>query len=367
MSNIDTIWTLEPHTGAKHLILEEYLKAWFPILSTWNKRIVYLDCFAGPGIYSKGEDGSPVIAIRVAKDHTLANNFDELTFVFIEKDPLRVNTLKQVLKEKFPDLPSAKWKYAVHQGEFDPSINSELDAIEKQGLKLAPTFAFIDPFGYSEFPMKTIKRLLSHDKCEVLITFMIDFINRFTDDAHANALDKLFETKDWRQVRNIVDDPRSRQQFFLKLYEQQLKNVAGAKYTRTFEMVRSDGHTVYYLVFATKAWQGIKVIKDAMFKVDARNTFRFSDREDPNQTYLTKFTETDFWIPDVAGKIHDEFKGKKVNVQDIEIFVITKTLYRFKKKAILEYLEKNKIIKVEGRKVSGYNYPERCMIEFSKD
>jgi hypothetical protein len=34
----DTIWKLEPHTGAKHRILGRYLDAWFPILGKFNRK-----------------------------------------------------------------------------------------------------------------------------------------------------------------------------------------------------------------------------------------------------------------------------------------------------------------------------------------
>ena len=59
----DAVWPIEPHTKAKHQILEEYLKAWYPILSSWQGRVLYLDGFAGPGTYSGGEDGSPRLHI----------------------------------------------------------------------------------------------------------------------------------------------------------------------------------------------------------------------------------------------------------------------------------------------------------------
>ena len=46
------VWELEPHTRVKHIILQKYLEAWFPILSRYNGRVVYYDGFAGPGEYS---------------------------------------------------------------------------------------------------------------------------------------------------------------------------------------------------------------------------------------------------------------------------------------------------------------------------
>ncbi|MCH7724211.1 MAG: three-Cys-motif partner protein TcmP [Bacteroidetes bacterium] len=71
----ETIWDLESHTEAKNKILEGYLKAWFPIISRYNNVINYIDGFAGPGIYSKGEEGSPVIAINIALTHELRSKF----------------------------------------------------------------------------------------------------------------------------------------------------------------------------------------------------------------------------------------------------------------------------------------------------
>ena len=45
----ETLWELDPHTKAKHEILGRTLRAWFPILGNYNRRIVYIDGFSGPG------------------------------------------------------------------------------------------------------------------------------------------------------------------------------------------------------------------------------------------------------------------------------------------------------------------------------
>ena len=50
-----TVWPIEPQTEAKHEILRKYLAAWFPIMSSWQERIIFIDGFAGPGVYEGGE------------------------------------------------------------------------------------------------------------------------------------------------------------------------------------------------------------------------------------------------------------------------------------------------------------------------
>jgi hypothetical protein len=46
---IDTLWEIEPHMLTKYEILRRYLESWYPILATYNGRIIYLDGFCGPG------------------------------------------------------------------------------------------------------------------------------------------------------------------------------------------------------------------------------------------------------------------------------------------------------------------------------
>lgn len=44
-----TLWQRDEQTEGKHIVLRSYLDGWFPILSRWNKRLLFVDGFAGPG------------------------------------------------------------------------------------------------------------------------------------------------------------------------------------------------------------------------------------------------------------------------------------------------------------------------------
>jgi three-Cys-motif partner protein len=67
----DGKWDCPPHTKAKHEMLAKYLDAWYPIIASWNGRLVFLDGFAGRGRYTDGSEGSPLIALRRLIDHRL--------------------------------------------------------------------------------------------------------------------------------------------------------------------------------------------------------------------------------------------------------------------------------------------------------
>lgn len=355
---------MDPHTKAKHEILEYYLKAWFPILATTSGRIIYLDGFAGPGIYKDGEEGSPLIALRTATDHIHQPIFKaEIGFVFIERDPQRVSLLRAVLSERFKELPS-KISYRVLDREFAPTLSSVLDNLENLGAKLAPTFAFLDPFGFSGLPMSLVGRMLSYDRCEVLITFMSGFVNRFTDELREPVLDELFATTEWREIRKI-EDSEDRRRFLVDLYKKQLRNVGGATYVRNFEMISIHNQPIYHLVYGTKHWKGLEAMKEAMWRVDRRGTYTFSDITDVNQKFLIDYSDRKHWLPQVADIVFNELRGQTKTVEEIQKFVVTETPYVFRK-SILKYLEKMeipRIVSVIGR-TRKFTYPERSSIRF---
>lgn len=359
-----TIWPIDPHTRAKHDILEEYLKGWFPILSFKSPRILYLDGFAGPGKYSGGEEGSPVIAVRTAATHVLSSQFNEILFFFIERDQSRAQTLGDVLKSKFSKLPG-NLKYTVQGAEFAPTLESVLANIESRGAKLAPTFAFLDPFGFSGLPMNLIARMLSYNKCEVLVTFMAGFVNRFTDEMRADVLDELFGSKDWKGI-DAIADPNSRQSFLLDLYVRQLKQVASAKFVRTFEVRGKFNQLIYFLVFATKALKGLQVMKEAMMKVDSRGTFRFSDYTDANQSFLLDYSSSSNWVSLAAQMVFSKFRGTSVGVETIEEYVLAETPFVFRR-SILAYLEGSQPSKVLGvnPRSRARTYPSGSRVTFS--
>src|SRR4030042_4961948 len=102
---LSTIWEGSDHTFAKHQILETYLKAWMPIMSRQSHKLgiskaelLFVDGFAGPGSYTGGEDGSPILALELVLSHS--HDFHiPISFLFIEKDPKRHATLQNVVNQ----------------------------------------------------------------------------------------------------------------------------------------------------------------------------------------------------------------------------------------------------------------------------
>ncbi|MEE9140669.1 MAG: three-Cys-motif partner protein TcmP [Alphaproteobacteria bacterium] len=318
-----TVWPLKPRTRAKHEILKRYLQAWTPILSLGGFReILYIDGFAGPGRYSEGEPGSPVIALNAAINQRVGIEAT-VRFFFVEKDADRARVLQEIVNGiRRP----ANFKVRV-AGEctFEAAFAELLESYTHKGKGLPPTFAFIDPFGWKGVPFSVVAQIMSYRGCEVLITFMYEEINRFLGhpDQEAN-FDAWFGAPEWRHALPLAD-PRARNRFLHDLYLRQLREAARAKYVRSFQMENDRGVTDYYLFYATNNPLGLAKMKEAMWKVDESGEFTFSDATDPNQLVLfEKQPRYDL----LKKQILDRFVGKEATRRDVEEFVLAETAFR---------------------------------------
>src|SRR2546425_1377150 len=257
----------------------------------WNGCLIFLDGFAGPGRYLGGEEGSPLIALRALLEHSHMQTRAglEVRFWFIEERVDRATALEQELAGFRAQRPIPSWVHVdVANTEFAPFLSGVLTEIETRKQALAPTFAFIDPFGFSGVPMQLIEPLARNPKCEVLISFMLESINRwawFGNAAIEAHLNELFGTTAWKALAQ-ERDPVRRRDGLVELYRTQLVAKAWLPYVINFEMVDRGNRTEYFLYFGTKSVKGLSVMKQAMWKADPMGGQLFADRVDPNQLVL---------------------------------------------------------------------------------
>lgn len=358
-------WPIEDHTIAKHRLLESYLGAWLPILATQSKGLNYFDGFSGPGEYSGGEEGSPVIALRTATQHKVKLT-SKIYFLFIENDPARATHLEGLLSRKFATLPSG-WKFEVETETFDRSVSSILDDFDKRGARLAPTLVFVDPFGFTEFPMATLQRILAGRSCEVFVTFMTGFVSRFLEPDRAPALDALFGCKEWIMAKALSG--RDRTDSLVKLYERQLGAATGKVYVRSFEICDENDRILYHLIFATRNLRGLEEMKEAMFRLDRTGRFRFSDYLGLGQRTLLDYSDraSVSWAKNAALRMWQAFGGKSVSEVMAHRWTIESTSYIYRKRPILCPLESAGAItavRVTGHRKRG-TFPDGCLIQFS--
>jgi len=216
--NQPTIWSLLPHTGAKHSIFRRHLEAWFPKLS-WTGHVQVIDGFAGPGEYLGGQPGSPIIALEVAISHRADLSSCRIDFLFVEEDSERYEHLQGRISEL--SLPR-NITITSRKGSFKDVLRDLLDDASARRTYLPPSFVMIDPFGFEGVPMNLIERIASQPRSEVLISFMYESINRWLGDPrNADNFSELFASPSWRETLTLTGSAQ-RRDFLLGLYIEQL-------------------------------------------------------------------------------------------------------------------------------------------------
>ena len=318
--NLPTIWSADPHTLAKHKILSRYLDAWIPILSRTNPggHALFVDAFAGPGEYSGGQPGSPLIALRTTRAAVEKLN-TTFHFRFAEADIERCEALGSVLEREKESLSHPRIKFSPPVCQDAATMISEfLDGV--RGPKL-PSIFFLDQFGYKDVPMSLLARLLSFQQCEVLTYLEVRKLsNFFTDKTKWKTFDAAFGDDSWRAALTL-EDGRKREVKIAAIYADALSRNAGAKFTWRFAMKGANNQIIYWLFFCTGNIRGLEEMKKAMLKVDDSGQFMFSDFQGGDQLSMASHFNGAWLSQDLILR----FAGSDVTVQEVKEYVLTGT------------------------------------------
>ncbi|HEV3046056.1 MAG TPA: three-Cys-motif partner protein TcmP [Solirubrobacteraceae bacterium] len=322
----DTLWAMEPHTKGKHIVLRSYLDAWLPIMSHGARfrsamgkgRLVLVDGFAGPGRYATGEDGSPLVMLKAFLEHTQRHLVTaDLLYLFIEERHDRIDHLRKEVEAL--GLPG---QVDVHfeKGRFEDVFTGLLDAIESSGAQLAPTFAFIDPFGYTGNPMDLAGRFLAFQRCEALVYMPLPFVNRFVGrEGQDGALTALFGSERWRDA--LTYKGAARIQFLHDLFQEQLRFDSPSRLVRSFEIPTAGGNG-YRLYFTTGNEKGLEKMKEAMWRADPLGGECYQDTTDE----LVLF-EPEPDTRHLLRALRRHFGDQPFSIEEAERFTLLSTAY----------------------------------------
>lgn len=371
-----TLWAIEPHTQAKHDILTNYLKAWFPILGQTPsiRRLLYIDGFAGPGEYTGGEPGSPILALNVLLSHQLAARIlrpgIDTGFLFIEEDERRYHHLLNKLQAV--SVP-ANVHVQVVNNTFEGYLSGRLTELEQSGLSLAPSFVFIDPFGPTGFPMALVERIARYQKSEVLINFAYQPLNEWylPITSKHTRLSEIFGSNRWRPALGIAR-PRDKEVFLVQEYRRALEERGWRGLG--FRMVNQHNQTQYHLLFGTQSPLGMLRMKSAMWSVAPDGNYQYSDFSDPGQPRLFAGVMDEEYSQELAKLIWEQRSGSIVTKQELldnetayHPTAVEKHLTRALR--ILEYdIAPPRILGVtkrDGTPRRARTYPVGCRIQFA--
>ena len=318
-------WDRDEHTAAKHAVMEGYLKAWFPILlqSPWFTSATYAEGFAGPGIYTKSEPGSPIIAMRVLLERQDWLDLGKpVRFLFNDLDQRCVDLLAQRIQAEFPD----RWPPHVSVRQYKgKAADQTLRMLDENGAWGQPIFAVFDSWGSVAVPLDVVRRIASNKAGEVLVTLGPRYFVQFGTSVPDDSVDATFGgDQTWRAVDGLPAEQK--RSFIAETYRAALRR-AGFKFLLSFDLVDPRGQELY-LLFGTNNERGLEKMKDAMWNADPSTGVRYRDPKDPDQALLP--IEPEPQLGPLRRELLEQLPtdGGAATIEDLQRYTLFETVFK---------------------------------------
>jgi three-Cys-motif partner protein len=292
-------------TKAKHFILRRYLQALaFKVLRFSD--ITYVDGFSGPW-ETKTEnfvDSSFMIAINVLLDaqrkiQTQTARRPRIRCFFSENN--RQAYIKLASAISTFHRPAEDFEIKTYYGEFENAI-AEIRTFIGRSFPLI----FIDPTGWTGYSLSKMGPIFARPKCEVLINFMYDFVNRAASMSDAKTIASLDPILGGPAWETRLDPTVTRGRAVEKLFRDNLALVGNFDFVVSTKIDRPTADRPHFFIaYGTKSREGLRTFRETEYnvlKINAR------DRADAKE----RKREDKLGLPDL-------FSGFEANVQETTI------------------------------------------------
>jgi three-Cys-motif partner protein len=272
----------------KHAVIREYLNGWFPkmTLGQWGcNRLLYIDTHAGRGKHLTGQLGSPLVALNTLLKHQSRDRIlrkTEVQFFFIERDKQNVAALNKELAAV--SLPKNVSIHPEHGDAFEV-FNQLIADLDKEGSNLAPSFIFVDPYGF-KLPGSLLRKLMGYSKVELFVNVIWRELDMAIQQARADSkpgmvttLTSVFDGDGWRKISAADADARAEQCADL------FREMTGARWGTHLRMLDND-RIRYFLLHLTKHDAGRDLMKECIWKACPDGGFYASKSDNPRQRLL---------------------------------------------------------------------------------
>lgn len=236
----------------KSAIVANYFWAWAKVIisvakKSRDRRIAYIDLFAGPGRYTDGTLSTPLrILERAITDPDMR---DMLVTVFNDLNSDHSRTLEAAIAS-LPGIETLRYKPQVHNYEVGDEIVKQFEQVS-----LVPTLFFVDPWGYKGLSLRLINSVLKDWGCDCIFFFNYNRINMgLPNDAVDEHMDCLFGQERADGLRATLQGlaPIERETAIVEELAQALQELGG-KYVLPFCFLNDEGtRTSHYLIFVSK-------------------------------------------------------------------------------------------------------------------
>jgi three-Cys-motif partner protein len=304
-------------SAVKTAIVTKYFSAWATIMCAQrrnkaDKRIAYVDVFAGPGRYKDGTISTPLLILENAISKPELR--DNLVTMFNDKDEENARALMDEIN-KLDGIKTLRHRPSVNNDEVGEEMVKRFEDIN-----LIPTLFFVDPWGYKGLSLRLINSVLKDWGCECIFFFNYNRINPGLANASVKEhMDALFGELRAEQLRARLDplSPAERELTIVEEISEALSE--GDKYVLPFEFKNDRGtRTKHHLIFVSKHPLGYKIMKGIMAKESSNN-----DQGVPSFDYTPAtekqplLFELNRPLDDLADILLEEFAEQTISMNEV--------------------------------------------------
>lgn len=224
----------------KAAIVANYFWAWAKVIISVAKkgrdrRIAYIDLFAGPGRYTDGTLSTPLLILeRAIADPDLR---EMLVTVFNDCNSDHSRTLETAIAA-LPGIETLRYKPCVQNYEVGDDIVKQFEQ-----RSLVPTLFFVDPWGYKGLSLRLINSVLKDWGCDCIFFFNYNRINMgLPNEAVDEHMDCLFGKERADALRESLKGlaPAERETAIVEELSQAIRDLGG-KYVLPFCFLNDQG------------------------------------------------------------------------------------------------------------------------------
>lgn len=290
---------IDAHTKAKHKVIETYIENFICTLYGKGRKgitdFTIVDGFCGGGDYLDSESGSwrgsptrIIEAVRSGYERASRNYNLDIEYIFIDEQKNHIDYLKSIsLPSHGLEKLACTGSEVTQIGDFG-SLTESLTFYEQEFEKIAQDiilpswndkrfyFFLLDPCGWTDVTMNTIRQINSHKKSEILFTYMIDSIRRFGLTKQRDILDRTFEAQGYFSEKFKDYEVEHEQQYFRNEIIRLFRDKGKAKFVFTFALIsdsisklaqkpikRDSNRVLYYLIHLSNHERAVEVMKES--------------------------------------------------------------------------------------------------------
>lgn len=354
----------------KSRIVAKYFWAWakviIPTVKKRGNRIAYIDLFAGPGRYKDGMVSTP---LRVLEQAIGDSDMREmLVTLFNDRDSGNTSALQQAI-DQLPGINRLRHTPQVMTSEVGAEIVQMFS-----GMKLVPTFFFVDPWGYKGLSLGLINSVLKDWGCDCVFFFNYNRVSMgLPNQVVKEHMDVLFGAERADRVRTALEglSPEDREALIVEELSKALRQMGGT-YVLPFTFRNETGsRTTHHLIFVSKDFKGYEIMKEIMAQESEATQGVPSFEYSPASERFPLLFDLAQPLADLEADLLRQFAGRTLTMEEIYMLHnIGRPFIRRNYKRALNNLEAAGKIKAdppagERRPYRGEpTFPERVRVTF---